>query len=131
MVTKIEVSPNSNWLFKELVVGVCDVWRLGGETPIVLYHPGNFRLSLQRNSVAGIRFKVDEGLGTNLRVYGNDLSVVNSDVEPEQLPRATISPDYFYSQYRLYKLVGQGAALWYQEKDHPDYLRVVNLEPDR
>ena len=131
MATKIEVSPNSNWALREAFVGEYEVTRLRSGRPVLLYYPGNFELLLQKGPVGGIRFKVDESLGTDLRVYGNDLSVVKADVEPEQLPPATLPPDYFYSQHSLYKLVDQGSVLWYQEKGHPDYLKVINLEPDR
>lgn len=135
MPVKIEVSPNSNWKFKEGVAGTCDVWNMGGDIggnrPMLLHSPGSFHLLLYpEGSIGGMSFTVERGLGTYIRVHGRDLSSVSSDVEPEPLLEKPTFPDSRYPQHLFIPLVRQGAALWYQERGHIDYIRVVNLKPD-
>ena len=70
MALKIEASPNSNWALREAFVGELEVVRLVSGKPVLLYHSGNFELLLRRDSIGGIRFKVDE----DRVVYGVFLS---------------------------------------------------------
>lgn len=130
MATKIEVSPNSNWYLREVFVGEYEVRRLTTGTPLLLYYQGSFELLSKSRPVGGIKFKVGEGLGTDLTVWGDDLSLLEVSVRPEQLPTASFPPAYFFKQLLLYRITRQGSFLQYQKKGHPDYLKVINLEPD-